>query len=707
MSWRIGVDIGGTFTDFALLDGASARTWVHKELTTPSDPALAVLQGVPKLLASARAAIEDVKAIVHGTTLVTNAVIERKGARIGMLVTAGFSDVLEIGRELRYDMFDLRQRFPNPLVQRRFRVEVQERVRYDGTVEIPIDLVAVRRVIADLVDRGRIQALAVCLLHSYANPEHERAIAALAAADFPNLPVSISADVWPQIRELERWTTATVNAYTQPMVDRYLDRLEKGLTTLGFRGRLYIMTSSGGTVLPSVARRYPVRLLESGPAAGALMAATLGRRLGARDVLAFDMGGTTAKGCIIRGSVPLRRYDFEVARLHEFKRGSGFMLKIPVIDMIEIGAGGGSIAIMDTLGVLRVGPESAGADPGPACYGRGGTRPTLTDANLVLGLYDPDRFLGGTMRLDIKAARESITDSVAIPIGLSVERAAWGIHEIINEDVARAFRIHASERGVDYRNCTMIAFGGSGPAHAIRIARKLRIARVVIARGAGVFSALGLLASPLAFEVVRSRALPLADIRGGWWETHIAPLVAQAMAPLREAGVRDAAIQLRCRLDMRYIGQGHEVEVALPDNAAHLDAPALSALFEARYSALYNYILPEASAQIVSWKIEAIGPDPLSGQTVQIQSDVMSGSALRGTRIIHLDDASSTDCPIYDRIAIACDAVIKGPALIEEPDSTCMIGPGDVAHIDAENNLVVDLASNIGVFTSLASEPAK
>jgi N-methylhydantoinase A len=692
MIWRIGVDIGGTFTDFAMVDTTSGRVWVHKQLTTPSDPAKAVLEGIPSLLAKAGAAIEGVDAIVHGTTLVTNAVIERKGARIGMLVTTGFGDLLDIGRELRYDMFDLRQRFPEPLVPRRLRVEVRERISYDGTVEEPLDPVAVRASIADLVDRDCIEALAICLLHAYANPAHEQAVAAIAAANFPNLPISTSADVWPQIRELERWTTTTVNAYTQPMVDRYLRRLEQGLTGLGFGGQLYVMTSSGGTVLPSIARRYPVRLLESGPAAGALMAATLGRRLGAREVLAFDMGGTTAKGCIIRGSQPLRRYDFEVARMHEFKRGSGFMLKMPVIDMIEIGAGGGGIAATDPLGVLRVGPESAGADPGPACYGRGGTRPTVTDANLVLGLYDPEHFLGGQMRLDIDAARTAIGAGVAKSVGLDLERAARGIHEIINEDVALAFRIHASERGVDYRNCTMIAFGGSGPAHAVRIARKLHIRRVVLARGAGVFSALGMLASPLAFEVVRSRPLPLADIRAGWWQAHLAPLVAEAVAPLRAAGVSADAIRLRCRLDMRYIGQGHEVEVALPEDPAHFDAAALLALFEARYRALYTHTLPGTPAQIMAWKVEAVGPDPLGGKALRIEGEATRRPARRGIRTAHVDDSGAIECPVYDRIFLARGDLIEGPALIEEPDSTCFIGSGDIARIDAEDNLVVDLA---------------
>ncbi|MSP68431.1 MAG: hydantoinase/oxoprolinase family protein [Alphaproteobacteria bacterium] len=692
VAWRIGVDIGGTFTDFALLEEASGRVFVHKRLTTPADPAEAVLAGIPMVLAEAGAKATDVGAIVHGTTLVTNAVIERKGALTGMLVTAGFKDVLEIGRELRYDMFDLTQRFPEPLVPRACRAEIGERMRYDGTVATPLDAAEVRAAVLHLVQHERIEALAVCLLHAYANPAHEQAIAALVAAEFPALPVSTSADVWPEMREFERWTTTTVNAYTRPLFDRYLARLEAGLGEIGCAGRLYIMTSSGGVVLPEVARRYPVRLLESGPAAGALMAATLGKRLGVGDLLAFDMGGTTAKGCIIRGHQPLRRYEIEVARLHEFKRGSGLSLKLPVIDMIEIGAGGGGIARSDALGRLRVGPESAGADPGPACYGRGGTRPTLTDANLILGLYDGTRFLGGRMHLDAAAAAAAIHEHVARPLGLTPARAAAGIHEVINEDVARAFRVHAAERGVDYRACTMVAFGGSGPAHAVRIARKLGIPRVVLARGAGVFSALGLLASPLAFAVARSRQLALAGIEEGWWLAHMAPLIAEAAAPLRAAGVAEAEITLRCHLDIRYVGQGHAVEVPVPAHGTGQGGAALRARFEVRYAELYGEPLAGTPATITGLKVEAIGPDPLGGRPFQIVAgDAPTRRPAR--RLADVDGRGARDCAVYDRRALAPGAVVAGPALIEEAESTCVIGACDRARIDADGNLVVELAA--------------
>ena len=475
---RLGIDVGGTFTDFALI-GDGIR--IHKQLTTPKDPSIAVLAGVTALGVK----LSDVSEIVHGTTLVTNAVIERRGARTGLLVTAGFSDLPEIGLEQRYDLFDLRLRFAAPLIPRACRREIDERVHHDARVATAPDPVQIRRAIADLVATQQIEALAVCFLHSYANGAHEELVRAIAAESFPTLDVSTSADVFPYMREFERWTTTMANAYTQPIFRRYLRRLEDGLAAQGFSGRLYMMSSSGGIVTPETARRFPVRMLESGPAAGVLMSAAHGVRLGIGEVLAFDLGGTTAKGALIRDGRPLRNYEMEVARCDGHRRGSGLSLKLPVIDMTEIGAGGGSIAGVDERGLLRVGPHSAGAEPGPACYGRGGARATLTDANLMLGYLDGGFFLGGAMKLDAAAAQAAIARDVAVPLSLDRRRAAWGIHEVINEDIARAFRIHAVERGFDCRRATIVAFGGGGPIHATAVARKLRAKRVVFPVAAG------------------------------------------------------------------------------------------------------------------------------------------------------------------------------------------------------------------------------
>ena len=512
MTYRLGVDIGGTFTDFALFDESGSEIAVLKRLTTPADPSIAVIEGTAALLRREDVPMAQVETIAHGTTLVTNAVIERRGAKTGMLVTTGFRDILDMGFEQRYDLFDLRLTWPDPLVPRRLRREVRERVGHDGQVIAALDLESTRAAVRGLVESAGVEALAICFLHSYVNPVHEDAAGELVRAEFPDLHVSRSTEVFGNMREYERWTTATMNAYTQPMFARYIERLERGLADLGFGGRLLVMTSSGASIVPETARRFPVRALESGPAAGALMSAHHGRKLGFPDLLSFDMGGTTAKGALVRGFTALKQYDLEVGRVHEFKSGSGLPVKLPVIDMIEIGSGGGSLARVDERGLIRVGPKSAGADPGPACYAKGGTRPTLTDADVVLGYLDPEFFLGGEMRLDADAARAAIEEHVARPAGLDPIRAAWGVHEIANEDVARAFRIHASERGFDYRRSSMVAFGGSGPVHALAVARKLRIPRVIFPIGAGVMSALGLLVSPLGFEVSRSRRILLAGL---------------------------------------------------------------------------------------------------------------------------------------------------------------------------------------------------
>jgi len=693
MAYRIGVDIGGTFTDFALFDEGESRMAVHKLLTTPADPSRAVLDGVAQILERNGVAIADVAAISHGTTLVTNAVIERKGAVTGMLVTAGFRDILDMGLEQRYDLFDLRLTFPEPLVPRRLRREVVERVRYDGEVMTALDLDGAREAVAELVESAGIEALAVCFLHSYANPAHEDAVGAMVAERFPGLYVSRSAEVFPNMREYERWTTTTMNAYTQPMFDRYLARLEQELDELGFRGRLYIMTSSGGSLVPEAARRFPVRALESGPAAGALMSAHHGRRLGLADLLSFDMGGTTAKGALVRDYAPMKKYDLEVARVHEFKRGSGLPVKLPVIDMIEIGAGGGSLASVDERGLIRVGPKSAGADPGPACYGQGGIQATLTDANLVLGYLDPGFFLGGEMDLDVAAAERAIEADVAKPLGLDSARAAWGIHEIINEDVARAFRIHASERGFDYRASSMVAFGGSGPVHALAIARKLKIPRVVFPIGAGVMSALGLLVSPLSFELARSNRLYVEDLDTGRFAEAFRPLVEEATGFLHRAGVADEAITLTRRLDMRYQGQGYEIEVTLPEADLAAAFPRLGELFRAKYAEVFAETFLDEPLEIVNWKVEAVGPEATLAASYGVggEAAATAEAAIKGRRRAYFGDGY-VDCAVYDRYALGVGAVVEGPAMVEERESTCVVGPGDRAVVDAQSNLVAELA---------------
>ena len=689
MPYRIGIDIGGTFTDFVLLDDATGNLATFKQLTSPADPSKAVLQGVATILAENGVGFAEVSAVAHGTTLVTNAIIERRGAPTGMLVTAGMKDILDIARETRYDLFDLRLKFPQPLVPRRMRREVSERVRYDGSETKALDLDEVRASIRSLIDDHAIQSLAVCLLHAYANAEHENEIVALVRREFPELYVSSSADVFPYMREYERWTTTTMNAYVQPVMDRYIGNLEDGLKKLGFRGRFHIMTSSGGTVTPETARRYPIRLLESGPAAGALMSAYLGRELKLRHLLSFDMGGTTAKGALVRDGQPLKKYEMEVARVHEFKAGSGLPAKVPTTDLIEIGSGGGSIAHVDDRGVIAVGPHSAGASPGPACYGQGGDRPTLTDANLVLGYLDPNFFLGGRMSLDRAAAERVIMADIGGPLGLDLTRAAWGIHEIINEDVARAFRVHASERAFDYRPSTMVAFGGSGPMHAVRIARKLRVPRVILPFGAGVISALGLLISPLSFEVVRSRRVGLDSLTDALFDNEFRPLVQEISRLLERSGVEKGAIVLSRRLDMRYEGQGYEIEVLVPPSGKVADIPAA---FEVAYKALFSSITLEERTEIVNWKVEGRGPQPSEGVRHRYKDLHVNGDALKGRRQAYFPEAGGyVDCPVYDRYRMGTGTRVNGPALIEERESTSVIGVGDRFEIDPLYNIIVDV----------------
>ncbi|HAN61150.1 MAG TPA: methylhydantoinase, partial [Gammaproteobacteria bacterium] len=602
MSHRVGIDIGGTFTDFALLDVSSGHIATHKRLTTPAAPASGVLEGLSDLLVEEQVPVEQVEAVIHGTTLITNAIIERKGARIGMITTAGFSDVLEMANEHRYEMFDLRITYPAPLVERSCRVEVNGRIRYDGHVETALALSEVKLAVRHLVEEKEIESLAVCFLHSYANPDHERAVRDIVRADYPELFVSISCEVFPDIREFSRWTTTCINAYTQPLLDRYLRDLEQGLFARQVRAPLFIMTSSGGTTTPAVARSFPVRIMESGPAAGVLMSARHGEMLSIKNLLSFDMGGTTAKGALIIDGAVNKRYEIEVGRVHDFKPGSGLVAKIPAIDMIEIGYGGGSMSAIDARGLLAVGPDSAGAQPGPACYQQGGKRATLTDANLVLGYLDRASFLGGNFDLSLPHAEAAIVEGVSEKLDLPLARSAWGIHDVVNEGIARAFRIHASERGVDYRNSAIVAFGGSGPIHAIAVARKLRAPQVIFPVGAGVMSAFGLLASPLTFEVLQGKQVFLDRLTLEAFVEAFDRLMAESSQALVGAGVASRDIKYRLRLDMRYAGQGHAIEVALPEQRSLVEIfPTIEERFAERYAGLYAPVDLDAPVEITTW----------------------------------------------------------------------------------------------------------
>ena len=698
MASRLGVDIGGTFTDLVVIDEATGAARVGKILTTPKDPAHAVEQGIAALLEESRTAAGAVRAVVHGTTLATNALIERKGARTALLTTEGFRDALEIRHEGRYDMYDLFIDPPAPLVPRHLRREVRERLLADGSVRQPFDEAGVRQVIGELVAEG-VEAIAICLLHAYVNPVHERRLAALVREMAPQMSVACASEVVPEIREYERASTTTANVYVAPLMARYLEDLERRLVEQQIPGQLYIMQSSGGIALPPEARRLPIRLVESGPAAGALAAAQAARERGERKLLSFDMGGTTAKACVIDEGAPLIGREFEVARADRFKKGSGLPVRVPVIEMIEIGAGGGSIARVDRMGLLKVGPDSAGADPGPACYNLGGRQPTVTDADLLLGYLDAEFFLGGRMRLDRGAAQRAVEEHVARPLGLDVTQAAWGIHRVVNENMAAAARIHGIERGKDLRSYPLFAFGGAGPVHCWQVATILKTPRILLPFGAGAMSAYGLLAAPLAFDFVRTGRQRLDGADWVAINRLFAEMEEEGRALLARAGVAANKVAVSRIAEMRYLGQGHEVEAAVP--LGKLSAASLAkitASFEASYRALYHRLPQGVPIEALNWRVTVSGPDPktkLGGHAKPDRAGRRAGaagrSAVKGTRRAYFAERGGfVETPVYDRYAFTPGMTLKGPAIVEERESTAVIGPGGRARVDAGLALIVE-----------------
>jgi N-methylhydantoinase A len=694
---RLGVDIGGTFTDLVVIDETTGAARVGKILTTPKDPAHAVEQGIASLLEESRTPAGSVRAVVHGTTLATNALIERKGARTALLTTEGFRDALEIRHEGRYDMYDLFIDPPAPLVPRHLRREVRERLLADGSVREPLDEHGAQRVIGELVAEG-VEAIAICLLHAYVNPVHERRLAALVREIAPQMAVACASAVVPEIREYERTSTTTANVYVAPLMARYLEDLERRLAELQIPGQLYIMQSSGGIALPPVARRLPIRLVESGPAAGALAAAQAARERGERKLLSFDMGGTTAKACVIDEGAPLVGREFEVARADRFKKGSGLPVRVPVIEMIEIGAGGGSIARVDRMGLLKVGPDSAGADPGPACYNLGGRQPTVTDADLLLGYLDAEFFLGGRMRLDRQAAHRAVEEHVARPLGLDVTEAAWGIHRVVNENMAAAARIHGIERGKDLRSYPLFAFGGAGPVHCWQVATILKTPRIILPFGAGAMSAYGLLAAPLAFDFVRTGRQRLDGADWAAINRRFAEMEDEGRALLARAGVATRHVTVARIAEMRYLGQGHEVEAAVP--LGKLSAPSLAkitASFEASYRALYHRLPQGVPIEALNWRVTVSGPDPktrLGGHARPDRAghrDAPRGKPVKGTRRAYFAERGGfVETPVYDRYALTPGMTLKGPAIVEERESTAVIGPGGRARVDAGLALIVE-----------------
>ncbi|WP_333669726.1 hydantoinase/oxoprolinase family protein [Elioraea tepidiphila] len=690
---RLGVDIGGTFTDLVLSDPASGALWNGKVLTTPADPSEGVLAGIDEVTRLAGVAPQAIAQVIHGTTLVANAIIERKGVRTGFVTTAGFRDLLVMAREWRWDIYDLNITLAAPLVPRSRSVEVTERLGPDGAVLIPFDPGSAEEAVQRLAAMG-VEAVAVTFLHAFRNPAHERAMAEVIARHLSDVEVSLSSEVAPALGEYERATTTVANAYVQPVFRRYLARLAEGLRALGVRSELLLMQSDGGTIHQGAAMRYPVRLVQSGPAGGAQATALAGAAIGAHDVLAFDMGGTTAKACLIADGEPSRTSVFEVARIARFRPGSGLPLLVPAIDMIEIGAGGGSIARVNALGVIEVGPDSAGADPGPACYGRGGTQPTVTDADLLLGHLDAGSFLGGTMRLDRAAAEAAIRRAIAEPLGLSVIDAALGIRAIVDESMAQAAAIHAIEKGVRVADYAMVAIGGAGPVHACDVARRLGMRRVICPAGAGVASAFGFLASPVAFAAARSHIIPLAAVSADEAAVLLDALADEALCHLAGTGVDHSAAGLDRLAELRYRGQGHAIEVALPDPRAGDWHGRTQAAFEARYRTLYDRIEPRGEIEIVTWRVVARGPRPQMRMSAAVTSD---GEAVKGVRAVFCANARRfRDATVYDRYRLAPGRLIVGPAVVEERESTAVIPEGATASTDAAGHLVIRLAEADG-----------
>jgi N-methylhydantoinase A len=674
----IGIDVGGTFTDFVAVD-ERGRVAVLKHLTTPADPSVAVLDGSRRLGGEAANAPGDADRIVHGTTLVANSLIERRGARTALVTTAGFRDTLEIGRESRYDLYDLDLERPEPLVPRPLRLEVRERIRADGSVLEPLEAAEAERLAGELRELG-VESVAISLINAYANPAHEHLIADAILRDAKEIEVTLSSDVAPEWREYERTSTAAANAFVKPLVRRYLARLEQGFEDLGAGGRLYVVLSHGGMTSAGVAAELAVQLVESGPAGGVMAASFFGRRVGLADLISFDMGGTTTKVSLIRGGVPLQVPELEVARVARFKRGSGLPLKIPAIELVEIGAGGGSLGRIDTLGLLKVGPQSAGADPGPACYARGGTEPTVTDADLALGLLDPGYFLGGAMELERERADEAL-ERLGAAIGLDAEACARGIFDIVN-----------GQRGEDPRRFTLVAFGGAGPVHAYEVARRLGLSRIVCPPAAGVASALGFLVSPFAVDLVRTYPGRLGAMD---WEGVVGryrEMESQARELLARAGASLEELASARSVDMRYAGQGYTVPVPLPDGplAEGLETPLRKA-FDLAYERRFGLHLETAPAEALHWRLSAHVPLASPSLAFVQTSD---GDPVKGEREAYFPELGGfTTCSVYDRYRFAAGLRVAGPALIEERESTIVIGPSAEVEADELGNLLITLGA--------------
>jgi N-methylhydantoinase A len=622
----------------------------------------------------------DIGLLIHGTTLATNALIERKGARTALITTEGFRDVLALGNEARYDQYDLQITLPEPLVPRRLRLTVPERLDNTGAVLLPLDEAAVRALVP-LLKQERIEAIAVGFLHAFVNGAHERRVREILAEELPDVPVSLSSEVSPEMREWERFSTTVANAYVQPLMSRYLRKLEAGLRQGGLTAPVFLMLSGGGLTTIDTACRYPIRLVESGPAGGAIFAAHIAREVGLTDVLSYDMGGTTAKVCLIDQYRPQASRTFEVARVGRFKKGSGLPLRIPVIEMVEIGAGGGSLAHVDSMGRIGVGPESAGADPGPACYGRGGTRPAVTDANLTLGRYDPAHFAGGYLTLHPDAATDALAREVGAPLGLAPEMAALGVVEMVDENMANAARVHAIESGKNLAGRTLVAFGGGGPVHGYRVAEKIGISSVLVPSGAGVGSAIGFLRAPVAYEVVKSLYQRFSRFDVAAVNALLSAMSAEA-AEVVAVGAAGRETEEHRIAYMRYVGQGHEIAVPIPSRLLdEADVATIRTEYDRRYASFYDRPVPGSDVEILSFAVTvATVPEPVAAAPAAPAA--APAAPIRHQAVRDTATGTVAEWGVYDRTALAPGAVLTGPAIIAEDETSTLVGPGWSARID-------------------------
>jgi len=694
--YRLGCDIGGTFTDFVLLNDQTGELTINKCLTTPKDPSDAVEQGIRELEVKVPGFVEKMDEVIHGTTLVINSIIERKGARTGLITTKGFRDVLELGREIRYAPYDIFSEYPKPLVPRQYRLDVDERVRSDGTILKPLDPEDAKQVVRALVSMG-VESIAVCLLNSFENPTHELMIKEIIEKEAPHVSISISYHVLPQIREYERTSTTVTNAYVKPLTGSYLARLSGRLESIGCKGKLFIMLSSGGITSVDTAARFPVRIIESGPTAAVIAGQYYGKMFNLPDMFCFDMGGTTAKSCLIQRGVAGVVPTFEVGRVQRFMKGSGLTIQVPVVDLMEIGAGGGSIAKVSKLGTLQVGPESSSADPGPICYARGGQDPCVTDADLLLGYLDENYFLGGDMKLDKEAAKKGVMEKIAKPLGVTFVQAIWGIHDLINETMAAAAKTHIAEKGGNPKIVTVAAFGGAGPVHAYGLAKKLGAPRLIVPPNAGVGSALGFFTAPRAFDLVRSHKVSLADANFAAIEKIFRELEGDGEKTLKKAG-KDEAVRFERSLDMRFVGQGSETNVPVAEiDFTRLKREEIRKKFDQIYEKLYGRTYPDSAVEFINFKVRASLPERLFKFSKLDKKGQSLKAAVKGQRPAYSGIAKDfIPYTVYDRYKLFPNARFKGPAIIEEKESTLIVGEDTTVSVDDYGFLWVEFASAHG-----------